>query len=159
MADPQIQAFHKQIKDKFYEDLLDTLQTDCKQYFIDKMQEAVQEVVYDAYQPTQYKRRGEDGGLKDPRNFNLQMFYDRDGSIVVFMKNMTTGAGNAFYIDEGIVTGKDFYDWERSYAYYLAQQGKFQRDFYTYMEYDVKDDRQLQMLIESGMKKRGWNIN
>ena len=158
MADPQIQAFHKEIKDKFYNDLLETLQ-ECKQYFIEKMQEAVQEAVYDAYTPTQYVRRGEDGGLKDPKNFDLQIFFDRDGSIVVFMKNMTTGVGNAFYIDEGIVTGKDFYDWERSYAYYLAQQGKFQRDFYTYMEYDVKDDRQLQMLIESGMKKRGWNIN
>ena len=158
MADPQIQAFHKEIKDKFYNDLLETLQ-ECKQYFIEKMQEAVQEAVYDAYTPTQYERRGEEGGLKDPKNFNLQIFFDRDGSIVVFMKNMTTGAGNAFYIDEGIVTGKDFYDWERSYAYYLAQQGKFQRDFYTLMEYTVQDDRQLQILIERGMKKRGWNIN
>lgn len=158
MADPQIQAFHKEIKDKFYNDLLETLQ-ECKQYFIEKMQEAVQEAVYDAYTPTQYERRGEEGGLKDPKNFDLQIFFDRDGSIVVFMKNMTTGAGNAFYIDEGIVTGKDFYDWERSYAYYLAQQGKFQRDFYTLMEYTVQDDRQLQILIERGMKKRGWNIN
>ena len=158
MADPQIQAFHKEIKDKFYNDLLETLQ-ECKQYFIEKMQEAVQEAVYDAYTPTKYERRGEEGGLKDPKNFDLQIFFDRDGSIVVFMKNMTTGAGNAFYIDEGIVTGKDFYDWERSYAYYLAQQGKFQRDFYTLMEYNVKDDRQLQLLIERGMKKRGWNIN
>ena len=42
MADPQIQAFHKEIKDKFYNDLLETLQ-ECKQYFIEKMQEAVQE--------------------------------------------------------------------------------------------------------------------
>ena len=158
MADPQIQAFHKEIKDKFYNDLLETLQ-ECKQYFIEKMQEAVQEAVYDAYTPTKYERRGEEGGLKDPKNFDLQIFFDRDGSIVVFMKNMTTGAGNAFYIDEGIVTGKDFYDWERSYAYYLAQQGKFQRDFYTLMEYTVQDDRQLQILIERGMKKRGWNIN
>ena len=158
MADPQIQAFHKEIKDKFYNDLLETLQ-ECKQYFIEKMQEAVQEAVYDAYTPTQYERRGEEGGLKDPKNFDLQIFFDRDGSIVVFMKNMATGVGNAFYIDEGIVTGKDFYDWERSYAYYLAQQGKFQRDFYTLMEYTVQDDRQLQILIERGMKKRGWNIN
>ena len=79
MADPQIQAFHKEIKDKFYNDLLETLQ-ECKQYFIEKMQEAVQEAVYDAYTPTQYERRGEEGGLKDPKNFNLQIFFDRDGS-------------------------------------------------------------------------------
>ena len=158
MADPQIQAFHKEIKDKFYNDLLETLQ-ECKQYFIEKMQEAVQEAVYDAYTPTQYVRRGEDGGLKDPKNYNLQIFFDRDGSIVVFMKNMTTGAGNAFYIDEGIVTGRDFYDWERSQAYYLAQQGKFQRDFYTLMEFKVEHDGELKQLIRRGMEKRGWKYN
>ena len=158
MADPQIQAFHKEIKDKFYNDLLETLQ-ECKQYFIEKMQEAVQEAVYDAYTPTQYERRGEEGGLKDPKNFDLQIFFDRDGSIVVFMKNMTTGAGNAFYIDEGIVTGKDFYDWERSQAYYLAQQGKFQRDFYTLMEFKVANDNELKQLIRRGMEKRGWKYN
>ena len=44
MADPQIQAFHKEIKDKFYNDLLETLQ-ECKQYFIEKMQEAIKESI------------------------------------------------------------------------------------------------------------------
>ena len=154
----QVKALHEEICRQFYSDLLETIK-ECKQYFIDQMVEAIQEAVYDVYQPTQYKRRGEDGGLIDPSNFELQMFLDRNGEVTVFMKNMTTGVGHAFYIDEGIVTGKDFYDWERSQAYYLAQQGKFQRDFYTLMEYKVYNDNELQNLIKRGMEKRGWKAN
>ena len=101
----------------------------------------------------------EDGGLIDPKNFNFQVDLDKDGKITVFMKNMTTGAGHAFYIDEGIVSGRDFYDWKRSRAYYLGQQGKFRRDFYTLMEYKVKGDKKLQQIIQRGMNKRGWQTN
>ena len=151
----QVLALHRELCEQFYTDLLATLK-ECKQYFIDKMIESVQEAVYDAYTPTQYERRMEDKGLIDPSNFNLEIFLDRNGEVTVFMKNMTTGVGHAFYIDEGIVTGKDFYDWERSQAYYLAQQGKFQRDFYTLMEYKVYNDNELQNLIRRGMEKRGW---
>lgn len=154
-SNSQVLALHRELCKQFYTDLLATLK-DCKQYFIDKMIESVQEAVYDAYTPTQYKRRMEDKGLIDPNNFNLEIFLDRNGEVTVFMKNMTTGEGHAFYIDEGIVTGKDFYDWERSQAYYLAQQGKFQRDFYTLMEYKVYNDNELQNLIRRGMEKRGW---
>lgn len=158
MTKHQAMAFHEELCRQFYTDLLATLK-ECKQYFIDKMIESVQEAVYDAYQPTLYKRRGEDKGLIDPDNFNLEIFLDRDGQVTIFMKNMTTGVGHAFYIDEGIVTGKDFYDWQRSQAYYLAQQGKFQRDFYTLMEYKVYNDGKLQNLIKRGMEKRGWKSN
>ena len=157
--DSQVIRFHEQVREQFYNDLLDTVRVDCKQYFIDKMIESVQEAVYDAYTPTLYKRREDRGGLIDPKNFDLQMFLDRDGAVTIFMKNMTTGAYNAFYIDEGIVTGRDFYDWERSQAYYLAQQGKFQRDFYTLMEFKVANDNELKQLIRRGMEKRGWKYN
>ena len=157
--DPQVIQFHQQVCEQFYKDLLDTVRVDCKQYFINKMIEAVQEGVYDAYTPTEYKRRMGNGGLSDPKNFDLQMFLDRDGKVTIFMKNMTTGVGNAFYIDEGIVTGQDFYDWQRSQAYYLAQQGKFQRDFYTLMEYKVHYDDELKKLIRRGMENRGWKYN
>ncbi len=158
-TNPQVLAFHKKICEKFYNDLVDTLKYDCKQYFVDKMVESVQEAVYDVYQPTKYERRMEDGGLIDPKNFNFQVDLDKDGKITVFMKNMTTGAGHAFYIDEGIVSGRDFYDWKRSRAYYLGQQGKFRRDFYTLMEYKVKGDKKLQQIIQRGMNKRGWQTN
>ena len=44
-------------------------------------------------------------------------------------------------------------------AYYLAQQGKFQRDFYTLMEFKVEHDGELKQLIRRGMEKRGWKYN
>lgn len=158
MASSQVLALHEEVCRQFYNDLLESVK-ECKQYFIDKMIESVQEAVYDAYTPTLYERRMGDGGLSDPNNFDLQMFLDRNGEVTIFMKNMTTGAGHAFYIDEGIVTGKNFYDWERSQAYYLAQQGQFQRDFYTLMEYKVYNDNELENLIKRGMEKRGWKSN
>ena len=156
--DKSLISFHKEIMDKFLEDLLSVIQNNCEEYFIKKMQEAVQEVVYDEYQPTVYVRREEKRGLKDPSNYMMKAFFDRNGRVCVFMKNMTTGAGAAYYIDEGIVTGKNFYDWKRSKAYYYATHGGFERDFYTYMEYQVVGDAELEKIIEKGMRKKGWNI-
>ena len=156
--DKELMSFHKEIMDKFLDDLLYVIENTCAQYFIEKMQDAVQKAVYDEYQPTDYYRREEKGGLKDPSNYTMKVFFDRDGRVCVFMKNMTHGVGAAYYIDEGIVTGKNFYDWKRSKAYYLATHGGFSRDFYTYMEYSVVGDAKLQNLIEKGMRKRGWNI-
>lgn len=146
----------KQLEQQFLNDLIDVIEHDCKEYFIDLMTESIQEVVYNAYTPTQYRRRKESGGLIDPRNYMLKAFFDRKGNVCVFMKNMTTGEGKAFYIDEGIVTGENFYDWERSQAYYLANHGGFERDFYTYMEVMVVNDTELQRIISKGMKKKGW---
>lgn len=158
MSSKDVAAMNRQIMDKFFEDLLDVIEKDCEKYFIEKMQESVQEVVYDAYEPTYYQRREEDGGLKDPRNYSMKVFLDRNGTVCVFIKNLTRGVGKAYYIDEGIVTGKNFYDWERSKAYKLANSGGFSRDFYTYMEYTVVNDNELKKLINRGMKKRGWEI-
>lgn len=149
---------NKKMMDTFLDHLIDVIKKDCKNYFIEKMQEAVQKVVYDEYAPTQYERRGEDGGLKDPSNYLLEAFFDRNGRVCIFMKNMTHGVGKAYYIDEGIVTGENFYDWQRSKAYYYANNGGFARDFYTYMEYEVVKDKKLERLIEQGMRKKGWKI-
>lgn len=156
--DKSLIGFHKEVMDKFLEDLLSVIQNNCEEYFIKKMQQAVQEAVYDEYEPTDYVRREEKGGLKDPSNYMMKAFFDRNGRVCVFMKNMTTGVGAAYYIDEGIVTGKNFYDWKRSKAYYYATHGGFERDFYTYMEYQVVGDAELEKIIEKGMRKKGWNI-
>ena len=66
--DKSLIGFHKEVMDKFLEDLLSVIQNNCEEYFIKKMQQAVQEAVYDEYEPTAYVRREEKGGLKDPSN-------------------------------------------------------------------------------------------
>lgn len=159
MANQQdIVKLNIEIMNKFLEDLIEVVENDCKRYFVEKMQQSVQEVVYDAYEPTQYKRRMKKDGLQDPNNYKLEAKFDTDGRICVFMKNLTRGDGRAYYIDEGIVTGQNFYDWKKSQAYYLATHGGFERDFYTYMEFIVVNDNELQELIKRGMKRKGWKI-
>ena len=62
--DSQVIRFHEQVREQFYNDLLDTVRVDCKQYFINKMIESIQEAVYDAYTPTLYKaKNGRIGGV------------------------------------------------------------------------------------------------
>ena len=159
MANQQdIVKLNIEIMNRFLEDLIEVVENDCKRYFVEKMQQSVQEVVYDAYEPTQYKRRMKKDGLQDPNNYKLEAKFDTDGRICVFMKNLTRGDGRAYYIDEGIVTGQNFYDWKKSQAYYLATHGGFERDFYTYMEFIVVNDNELQELIKRGMKRKGWKI-
>lgn len=159
MANRQaVSQLNIEIMNKFLSDLVDVIENDCKQYFIEKMQQSVQDVVYDAYTPTQYKRRTTREGLQDPNNYHLEAKLDADGKVCVFMKNLTRGDGKAYYIDEGIVTGRNFYDWKKSKAYYYATHGGFERDFYTYMEFIVVNDNELKRLIENGMKKKGWKI-
>ena len=154
-----LEKFNLEIMNRFLSDLIDVVKNDCKNYFIEKMQQSVQDVVYDAYAPTQYKRRMTDeGGLQDPNNYILEAKLDANGRVCVFMKNMARGVGHAYYIDEGIVTGRNFYDWKRSNAYYYATHGGFERDFYTYMEFVVVNDNELKELIERGMKRKGWKI-
>lgn len=157
MANKQaVSQLNIEIMNKFLSDLVDVIENDCKQYFIEKMQQSVQDVVYDAYEPTLYKRRTTREGLQDPNNYHLEAKIDANGRVCVFMKNLTRGDGKAYYIDEGIVSGQNFYDWKKSKAYYYATHGGFERDFYTYMEFIVVNDSELKRLIEKGMKKKGW---
>ena len=106
MASQQdLKKFNTMIVNQFLKDLYSVLSSkECENHFAKLMQQSVQEEVYDRYDPASYERRGEDGGLKDPNNYNYSVSISTDG-IRVFMKNMTRGVGRAFYIDEGIVTG------------------------------------------------------
>lgn len=153
-----LKAFQKQIMNQFYDDLYKVLNSnECKKYFFELMTQSIEEEVYDQYTPTQYERRREDGGLIDERNYNYSVKFNKDG-ITVYMKNITRGVGRAFMIDEGIVTGKGFYDWTESAIYKRQQAGGFPRDFYTYMEVLVEDDDKFKNIIKKQMGKKGWNL-
>lgn len=145
------------ITNQFLKDLYDVLNSkECFNYFAEMMQNSIQEEVYDRYTPSSYERRGEDGGLLDTDNYDYKVSISGKG-IKVFMKNLTRGEGRAYYIDEGIVKGVDFYDWQRSTIYYLQEHGGYPRDFYTYMEVLVEDKQnKLQNIIKKQMKKKGW---
>ena len=159
MASQQdLKKFNTMIVNQFLKDLYSVLSSkECENHFAKLMQQSVQEEVYDRYDPASYERRGEDGGLKDPNNYNYSVSISTDG-IRVFMKNMTRGVGRAFYIDECIVTGladgKNFYEYGA-----ISRMGTFPRDFYTYMEILVEDDTTLKSIINKQMKRKGWKLN
>jgi len=58
------------------------------------MSQAVFKYVYDAYEPTQYERREDDGGLADQKNMFITDFGIRDGSVFLTFENLTQGQTN-----------------------------------------------------------------
>lgn len=57
----------------------------------DEISQAVWDVVYTAYDPEFYERRGDEGGLSDVRNVEIVDFGVRDGQVFVRFENLTQG--------------------------------------------------------------------
>lgn len=55
---------------------------------------SVNEVVYKAYEPTQYERRVDQDGLADPRNMVISDFFVRDGKVSIIFENLAEGVDN-----------------------------------------------------------------
>lgn len=120
----------------------------------EKMEQAIFEV-YLAYNPTEYIRRMEDGGLLDEDNLKHTIEIE-DNKIIIKLVNDTmtnTDEPNNSgyqYLDKLIVEG-DQYTWEESKIY---KKQPFPRDFYartTEMleEYDIRNK------IINELKSRG----
>ncbi len=55
------------------------------------MSEAIQDNVYDAYKPKEYKRRGIAGGLADPDNVYITSVNSEGNNVKMEFMNLTTG--------------------------------------------------------------------
>lgn len=55
------------------------------------MSKAVWDVVYKRYLPTEYKRRGNEGGLSDVRNMNFTKVDIKGNTIKILFENLTLG--------------------------------------------------------------------
>ena len=71
------------------------------------MQKAVQEVVYDAYVPKSYKRRGSLGGLGDPRLMQITEAMMQGNTFVILFENLAKGNDTleGKYLSETIENG------------------------------------------------------
>lgn len=56
------------------------------------MSQSVVDVVYAAYEPTQYDRRMDESGLSDVRNYAITDFFVIDGKVSIIFENLTEGA-------------------------------------------------------------------
>ena len=64
---------------------------DLEDKMSETMREAVIDIVYNAYSPTQYKRRGDDGGLSDTDNMIITSADMRNGKVLLTFENITSG--------------------------------------------------------------------
>lgn len=71
------------------------------------MQEAVKDVVYEHYYPTQYKRRGDNGGLSDVRLMQFTDAFLNGTTFTMIFENLAKGRDslNGEYISETIENG------------------------------------------------------
>lgn len=60
----------------------------CTDLMADVLQDSIQANVYNAYEPSTYERRGEDGGLLDRSNYDTDI---DEGNLEVKMYNHTPG--------------------------------------------------------------------
>ena len=114
------------------------------------MDMAITHEVYAKYRGT-YKRRRENGGLRDHSNYNIEVYRDGD-SIIGYVKNVATGVGRAYRLDEAIVYG-DQYDWELSRIYKMQP---FPRDFYQ-GTIDRIEASNWVYHVRRKMNMRGWH--
>lgn len=64
---------------------------DIERVLAEAMVQSVYETVYDAYDPVEYNRRDDDGGLADPRNMQITKVYLEGDTIKITFENLTKG--------------------------------------------------------------------
>lgn len=107
------------------------------------MQLAVEDVVYDAYEPQGYQRKGRHGGLADTEN--METAYDRD-TMTLVLKNVRT--------DE--ITGKDVahtVETGQGYDYYSLPP----RRFYEATE-EMLGSGTFEHALTTGLRMAGFDV-
>ena len=145
--------------DDIYNKLLKDIKNEIAPKIAEEMknieQEVIEEVVYNAYTPTYYERRYEDGGLSDKENMK-ETIVSKENNIEIKVKNVTKGNSEysdaegytTGYIDEIIETGQGYgYDLN----YYIGARP------FTEVSQNVIDytDR-IVKLFEEELRKKGW---
>ncbi|MEK4025518.1 hypothetical protein [Sporosarcina sp. FSL W7-1283] len=67
---------------------------EIERILVDAMVESVWMNVYDAYEPQQYNRREDEGGLADERNYEVTSVSLVDGRVRMVVENLTQGNDN-----------------------------------------------------------------
>lgn len=123
------------------------------------MQDAVQKYVYDAYEPTEYVRRGEvpnpkgTGGLKDP-DVMEHIYSSATKTLEVW--DAAKPVGEALYESvplREIIRRGYHYDWERSG---IAQMQPYPREFQEWAQHQIDTEQKVETQLVKGLKRRGF---
>lgn len=119
--------------------------------------QAIQTEVYDAYDPTQYNRQYNNGGLIDDDNFDWDVHLDND-SVTLLMKNITNPVNRNISSDDlmNIIESGIGYDWENSNIY---KSMPYPRRFIQKTRELIEENRVLFIdLLKNELIRNGLNI-
>ena len=118
-------------------------------------QEIINEVVYDAYSPTYYERRYEDGGLGDKENMEHDIEETANG-FIISVKNITKG-NDEYSEAEGYTDGyiADIIEEGKGYGYGLDDVIGA-RPFTEISQNVIDYTDKVENTIIRELKKKGW---
>ena len=118
-------------------------------------QEVINEVVYNAYSPTYYERRYEDGGLSDKENMEHDIEETANG-FIVSVKNITKG-NDEYSEAEGYTDGyiADIIEEGKGYGYDLDSVIGA-RPFTEISQNVIDYTDKIENTIIRELKKKGW---
>ena len=118
-------------------------------------QEVINEVVYNAYSPTYYERRYEDGGLGDKENMEHDIEETANG-FIISVKNITKGndeySGAEGYTDDYIA---DIIEEGQGYGYDLDSYISA-RPFTEISQNVIDYTDRIDKIIENELRKKGY---
>lgn len=118
--------------------------------------QAVIDVVYAAYEPTQYDRRMDSDGLSDPKNVGITDWgINGNGDVFVTFENLTEGSDSMAgkYITDTIVEGRKD-DWNNSNGVWSEP-----RDFIGEAARRLQaNPSELIQAFKSGLLAKGFNV-
>lgn len=119
------------------------------------MSSSVFDVVYKAYEPQSYERRGDDGGLSDTRNMEIISVDVVNGGVQLVFENLTEGADSMSgkFITDTIVEGiKE--NWNHPGSPYSDP-----RDFVAETVRRLQaNPTELVQAIKNGLTTKGFNV-
>ena len=118
-------------------------------------QEVINEVVYNAYSPTYYERRYEDGGLSDKENMEHDIEETANG-FIISVKNITKG-NDEYSEAEGYTDGyiADIIEEGKGYGYGLDDVIGA-RPFTEISQNVIDYTDRIEDTIIRELKKKGW---
>lgn len=144
----------------FKQDVFDAFEEEFTEVAKESMVDAVEEVVYNRYQPKKYidRRREKEGGLQNEKSITPE--FERDGNkIVVTVRNKATWRNEKNRresLDEAIIEGTMFPQGHVNYK-------KLKRPFYDDPSNGVikkieSSEKDLEQKIKEKMIKNGWGV-
>ena len=118
-------------------------------------QEVINEVVYNAYSPTYYERRYEDGGLSDKENMEHDIEETANG-FIISVKNITKG-NDEYSEAEGYTDGyiADIIEEGKGYGYGLDDVIGA-RPFTEISQNVIDYTDRIDNVINKEFKRKGW---